>query len=192
MRYKITEHYARGEEKLIAEFHELNEARFFIAKKPLLMRKQEKIIYRLYDDNELLHELNKASISITHASYAEGNSDFNNAAPLIFQVMVKTMNSLEKEIIAQFHDKHDAKLFIECKIEVDQTIHDGDLFFIFKNKILIDTANKIIIANRKKEAARSAGNEKSRTLSPLPTRPTPSGGPPDYWVDKRDDDEHGK
>lgn len=191
MRYKITEHYARGEEKLIAAFNELNEARLFMTQKAVIAEEaKKKIIYRIYDDNELLHELNKTNISITHAQYAEGNGDLNNAAPFIFQVMVKTAQSLEKEIIAQFNDKNDAKLFIVCKIETDKTIHDSDLFFIFKDKILIDTANKIIVANRKKESSRSSRNEKSPTLNPLPTRPTPSGGPPDYWVDKRDDDEN--
>jgi hypothetical protein len=33
MNFKITEHYGKGEEKLIAEFNDLNEARFFLAKK---------------------------------------------------------------------------------------------------------------------------------------------------------------
>ncbi|WP_115222792.1 hypothetical protein [Legionella donaldsonii] len=192
MRYKITEHYARGEEKLIAAFNKFNEARLFMAQKASIDEEaKKKIIYRLYDDNELLHELNKTNISITHAHYAEGNGDLNNAAPFIFQVMAKTAESLEKEMIAQFNDKKDAKLFVVCKIETDQTIHDSDLFFIVKGNLLIDTANKIIIANRNKEASRASGNEKNPTLNPLPTRPTPRGGPPDYWVDKRDDDEKG-
>lgn len=193
MRYKITEHYARGEEKLIAAFNKLNEARLFMAQKASIDEEaQKKIIYRLYDDNELWLELNQTNISITHAQYAEGNGDLNNAAPFIFQVMVKTTESLEKEIIAQFNDKNDAKLFVACKIETDKTIRDSDLFFTFKENMLIDTANKIIIAHRQKECSRAGGNKKSPTLNPLPTRPTPGGGPPDYWVDKSDDDENGK
>jgi hypothetical protein len=74
------------------------------------------------------HELNKESISITHAKYAEGNGDFNNAAPFIFQVMIKTMDSLERKTIAQFNDKNDANLFVVCKFEDDNTVHDNDLF----------------------------------------------------------------
>lgn len=191
MHYKVTEHYARGEEKLIAEFNELNEARLFMTKKSAVDEEaRKKIIYRIYNDQELLHELNKENISTTYANYAEGNGDFNNAAPFIFQVMAKTMTSLEKKIIAQFNDKNDATLFILGKIKADKTIHDNDLFFIFKDKILIDTVNKTIAANREKESSRSSGNEKSRTLSPLPTRPTPGGGPADYWVEKRDDDDN--
>jgi hypothetical protein len=193
MNYKITEHYARGEEKPIAEFNDLNEAKLFLAKKSSINdEERKKVIYRLYDDHELLHELNKESISITHAKYAEGDGDFNNAAPFIFQVMIKTMDSLERKTIAQFNDKNDAYLFVVCKFEDDNTVHDNDLFLIFKDKILIDTVNKTIIANRKKESSGSSGNEKGSTykLSPLSTRPTPSGGPADYWVKNEDDDEN--
>ncbi|CEG58295.1 TPA: hypothetical protein F7001_02725 [Legionella pneumophila] len=190
MNYKITEHYARGEEKFIAEFNELNDARFFMTKKSSIDDvERKKVIYRLYDDHELLHELNKENISITHAKYAEGNGDFNNAVPFIFQVMIKTMDSLERKTIAQFNDKNDANLFVVCKFEDDNTVHDNDLFLIFKDKILIDTVNKTITANRKKESSGSSGNEKGSTykLSPLSTRPTPGGGPADYWVKNEDE-----
>lgn len=183
MNFKITEHYARGEEKFIAEFNELNDAKFFMSKKSSIDDlERKKVIYRLYDDHELLHELNKENISITHAKYAEGNGDFNNAAPFIFQVMIKTMDSLERKTIAQFNNKNDAYLFVIYKFEHDNTIHDNDLLLILKDKILIDTANKTIIANRKKESSGSSGNEKGSTykLSPLSTRPTPGGGPADY------------
>ncbi|CEG57832.1 hypothetical protein [Legionella fallonii] len=192
MNFKITEHYARGEEKFIAEFNELNDAKFFMSKKSSIDDVERKnVIYRLYDDHELLHELNKENISITHAKYAEGNGDFNNAAPFIFQVVIKTMDSLERKTIAQFNDKNDAYLFVVCKFEHDNTIHDNDLLLILRDKILIDTANKTIIANRKKESSGSSGNEKGSTykLSPLSTRPTPGGGPADYWVKNEDEDE---
>lgn len=190
MNYKITKHYARGEEQLIAEFNELNEAKLFIIKKSSTDElERKKVIYRLYDEQELLHELNQENISITRAKYAEGNSDFNNAAPFIFQVMIQNMGSLERKTIAQFNDKNDANLFIVCKFEDDHTTLDNDLFLIFKGKILIDTVNKTIIANRKKESSGSSGNEKGATykLSPLSTRPTPGGGPADYWVKNEDE-----
>ncbi|MDP3269630.1 hypothetical protein [Legionella rowbothamii] len=192
MNFKITEHYARGEEKLIAEFNELNDAKFFMTKKSSINDvERKKVIYRLYDDHELLHELNNENISITHAKYAEGNGDFNNAAPFIFQVMIKTLDSLERKTIAQFNDKNDAILFVACKFENDNTMHDNDLLLIFKDKISIDTVNKTIIANRKNESSGSSGNEKGSTykLSPLSTRPTPGGGPADYWVKNEDEDE---
>ena len=195
MNYKITEHYARGEEKLIAEFNELKEARFFITKKSSIDEpERKKVIYRLYDDQELLCELNRESISVTHAKYAEGNGDFNNATPFIFQVMIKTMDSLERKAIAQFNDKNDAILFVVSLCEADDVLHGNDLFLIFKDQVLIDTLNTAVIANRKKESGGSSGNEIGSTykLSPLSTRPTPGGGPADYWVKNEDDDENMK
>lgn len=191
MNYKITEHYARGEEKLIAEFNELYEANLFVTKKSAINEEErKKAIYRVYDDYELLYELNKESVSITHAKYAEDNGDFNNTPPFVFKVMIKTTSSLEREMIAQFYDENDANLFVVCKFEVESTVLDNDLFFVFKDKVLIDTVNKTIIANRKKESSGSSGNEQGLTtrLSPLSTRPTPGGGPADFWVEKADDE----
>ncbi len=195
MDYIITEHYARGEEKPIAAFNELNEAKLFMTKKSAIDEKEKKqVIYRLYEDDELLQELNKENISTTHAKYAEGNGDFNNTPPFIFQVMIKTTDSLERKKIAQFDDKNDAYLFIVSKYEAVNTIHENDLFFIFKDKVSIDTINKTIFANRKTESGGSSSNEQGSTykLSPLSMRPTPGGGPPDYWVKKEDDDENNK
>ena len=188
MNYKMTSQYARGEEKLIAAFNDLNEARFFMAKKSSVDdEERRRVIYRIYDDQELLYELNKEGIAMTHAKYAEGNGDLNNTTPFIFQVLLQTITSLERETIAQFKNKTDASLFVACKIEADDRVHDNDLFFIYKGKILIDTINKTIIANRKTE---SGGNPKGYHLSPLSTRPTPGGGPADYWVETKDDDEN--
>ncbi|MBX9702739.1 MAG: hypothetical protein K2X39_01170 [Silvanigrellaceae bacterium] len=184
MNYKITQHYARSEEKLIAEINELNEAILFITKKSSVDdEERKKVIYRLYNDNELLQELNKENISITHANFAEDNSDFNNAAPFLFQVVIKAARSLDLKTIAQFNDKKDAILFIAGQFEGENRAHDNDLFFIYKDSVLIDTVNKTIILSQK---ALSSSNEKesTATLSPLSTRPTPGGGPPDYWVEK--------
>ncbi len=52
MNFKITEHYARGEEKLIAEFNELNDARFFMTQQSSDDEERKKVIYGLYDDHE--------------------------------------------------------------------------------------------------------------------------------------------
>ncbi|WP_454781809.1 hypothetical protein [Legionella sp. WA2022007384] len=59
MQYKITEQFARGEEKVIAEFSDLGDTRIFIAKKLALPDlEKQKIIFRLYDDSDLLQEFN--------------------------------------------------------------------------------------------------------------------------------------
>ena len=129
MRYKITEQYARGEEKVIAEFSELNDTRIFIAKKLVnAEEKNQKIIYRLYDDSELLHQLNKEKIPIAYAKYADGNGDLN-IVQFPYKVMIKTENSSEKKGIANFSDKNDASLFIINQCESDDAINDNDSFF---------------------------------------------------------------
>jgi hypothetical protein len=193
MNYIVTQQYARSEEKPIAGFNDLNDARVFLTKKSSIGDEEgKKVIYRLFDDHELLLELNEENISITNAKYAESNGDFNNTIPFIFQVMIKDINGLERKTVAQFNDVNDAKLFVVCQFESDNTVHDNDVFLLFKDKILIDTLNKTIIANRKKESSGSASSEKGSNykLSPLSTRPTPGGGPADYWVEKADDDEN--
>lgn len=192
MNYTITEHYARGEEKPIAAFNELNNSRLFITKKSSIDEDEsKKVIYRLYDDHELVQQINIENISTSHARYAEGNGDFNSFDQFIYVVMIQTMDSQERKMLAQFNNKDDALLFIVSKFENNNTVHDNDLFLIFKDKNLLDTVNKTIIEHRNRESNRSSSNDDASkyTLSPLSTRPTPGGGPADYWVEKKDADD---
>ena len=188
MQYKITEQYARSEEKPIAEFGELNDARFFIEKKSSIDTDEgKKLFYRLYDDSELMQEFNKENISVAYAQYAEGNSSFNTR--MVFLVMIN-INDSERKPIANFGDQNDANIFIESKCEGDNTVQDNDLFFIFNNRIVLDTLTRNIIAIRHKKSEGSGNNEKGSTFQPtaLSRRPTPPGGPSDCWVEKDDDE----
>jgi len=191
MAYKATKQFARGEEKLIAEFSVLKEAIFFITKKSSIdADERKKTIYRLYDDNGLLQVVNKENISFTQANYADGNGEFNNTLPFTFQLKISTGNSSESETVAQFYDKNDAYLFVLKLLEADAR-QDNELLFLFKEKVIMDTLSKSIVANRLEKSDSSLVNEKGSTrhLSPLSTRPTPSGGPPDYWVETDDGDD---
>ncbi|MCH9756232.1 MAG: hypothetical protein K0U37_03430 [Gammaproteobacteria bacterium] len=194
MNYKITEQYARGEEKLIAEMNGLNEAKLLIRKKSAFNEDaKKKVIYRIYNNDKLLHEVNYEGISVAYAQYAEGNVDFNISNGLIFRVMVNVMDTSEKEIIAQFREQTDASLFVTCKCEINKgnSSHQSDLFFIFKDKVLIDTINQTKLLEREKKSEGSGRNEKGSAyhLSPLSQRPTPGGGPPDYWVKNKAEDD---
>ncbi|MCE0724441.1 MULTISPECIES: hypothetical protein [Legionella] len=192
MRYKITEQFARGEEKVIAEFGELNDTRIFLAKKSANADlEKQKIIFRLYDDSDLVHEINRENISVAYAKFAEGNGDLN-LIQLPFHVMIRTQTILEKRGIANFNDKNDANLFIISKCESDESIQDNDLFFLFKGQNLIDTLTRIINTHREKEATRSTRNEKKATFhpTPMPRRPTPPGGPSDCWIEEEEDDDN--
>ena len=190
MKYKITEHFARGEEKPIASFNSLDDIKIFMSKKSSDDEvKGYKKIYRIYEDSELIKEFNINNIATAYAKYAEGNNDINSIIGFIFVVMVQKKDALERNSIAHFNDKNDATLFIDSKHEADKTINDDDLFFIFKGQHLIDTTNRIINTHRKKESSESKGNQKGARFrpTPIPSRPTPPGGPGDYWVEEDDD-----
>ncbi|KTC90535.1 Uncharacterised protein [Fluoribacter dumoffii] len=189
MQYKVTAQFARGEERIIAELAEVNDARLFIAKKSekSALEKQN-IIYRLYEDSDLLEEFNKEHLSVAYAKYAEGNGDLN-LVQLPFQLMFKPVNFPEKKEIARFDDKNDANLFVISKCESDDALHDQDLFFLFKNRSLMETLNRVISSQRKKEVIDDARSGKGAKFhpTPLPNRPTPSGGPPDCWIEEDND-----
>lgn len=190
MEYKITEQYARGEENPIAEFIEINDANIFMIKKLANNDlENKKIVYRIYDDSELLQEFNKDNISIAYAQYADGNSEISNVVDFIFNIMMGNTSSLDRIAIANFNDRNDANLFIACKCESTE-VTDSDLFFIYKGRDLIDTSSRVIINHRAKESEESRGNEKGAKFrpTPMPSRPTPPGGPSDYWVEDDDTD----
>lgn len=190
MNYKVTAQYPRGEEKLIAEFCASHDATLFLTKKISDDQQHaKKRIYRLYGDSELLREFNEENISVASAQYAEGDFDFINHPPFLFNVTIQTINTTERKNIANFNDTNDANLFILRKCETDSTVNDNDLFGIFKDHVLIKTLNKIILANQKLESDGSNASQSMATFrpTPIPSRPTPPGGPSDCWIEKDDD-----
>lgn len=60
------------------------------------------------------------------------------------------------------------------------------LFFLFKEQNLMDTLNRIICTHRKKESNRATRERKGATFhpTPMPSRPTPPGGPSDCWIEE--------
>jgi hypothetical protein len=188
MIYIVTEQFARGEEKAIAEFCELNDAKIFINKKIDTAENQHtKLIYRYYDESGLLQEFNKENISISHAQYAEEDADFINQAPFLFKVTFQTKNSPERKSIANFNENRDANLFIIGKFEFDSTVKDSDYFCIFEDRILMKT----LFANQKSESKVSKGSQSMATFhpTPTPTRPIPPGNPKDCWIEKEDEED---
>ncbi|CEG57749.1 hypothetical protein [Legionella fallonii] len=193
MQYRVTEHYARGEEKLIAEFSELPDTKIFTAEKLALAAiDRKKLIYRIYDDAELLHEFNEQQISIAYANYADGHADISQVVSFPFSVMLKTKEATEKRNIANFNDKEDVYLFVFSKCKSDNIVQDSDLFFITKDgQYLLDTLNKVICASRQKQSSSDSTDDKGERFSPtaLPSRPKPPGEPGDYWIEDNSDDE---
>ena len=192
MNYLVTSQLARGEEKLIASFDSEDEVLLFISKKLNIDEEEgKKVIYRLYGEYELLQVWNIDNISISSAMYADGNADIDNLPPGVFEVMINFVDPLQRIPIAQFYAKSDALLFIVSAFEDENDRHANDVFFIFKGNLLMHTVNKSILEKQKRGAGGASGQENGSKyqISPLSTRPTPGGGPPDYWVEKDDADE---
>jgi len=187
MQYKITGQYARGEEQWIASFEDESDARIFINSKLSADEDaRKKIMYRLYDDSGLLQAVNRENISPTHARYADADAEFTGE--FAFSVRINLPNPAEKQVIADFADRADAMQFISGKCAVDPAVRDKELFFLFKNQVLLTTASKEILAQKKLVSGGSAsGKGATFRPTPLPTRPTPPGGPADSWVENDDE-----
>jgi len=177
MDYIVTEQYARGEEKRIAEFDALESIEVFLAAKLSKDEDENKlVIYRVYEDSELIQTINLKSISTTDAY-------FNQQPVLIYQVRRAHM------ILAQFNSQADAMLFITSQLAREKSGQSAAAWLLFKNNKLIDSLNQSTIRSRQQKSRADSREEQSNyTLSPLSTRPTPSG-PPDYWVKRNDEDD---
>jgi hypothetical protein len=177
MKYKVTRRQLKTKDKLIAAFCASEDAKVFITKKIAKDTADKmKSAYRLYDDLDLLQEYNSETFSSIDTEDAEAYID----AKFTFNVRIQPANTLDRTKIACFNDKADASLFISSKC----ASHAMDSFLIFKDEVLISTLNKNMLDN---QAIRTSGStDSSKHLSPLATRPTPAGGPKDYWIDKDD------
>ena len=132
---------------------------------------------------------NPEKISVTHAKYADADGCPTDAAMFLFHVRMQSQGSLERKNIAYFNDYDDATFFIVEKCETDSNVTERDLFCLYKERILIKTLNKVIIANHKIESDGSEAQQSTATFhpTPMPTRPTPPGGPSDCWIEKDED-----
>ncbi len=190
MNNHVTVHYQRSQEKLIAEFHTAVDAIIFLTKKMATDKMlAPKLIYRLYHDSELISEYNPEQITISQAQYTDMDHDFINLDSFLFEVTLQRLDTSEKKCIASFNDINDANLFLIAKCEADQNIHDHDLLCILKNHVLIKTFSKTIMIGEKIKHEVSNNQQSNQVFhpTPVPTRPIPTGGPIDCWIEKEDD-----
>lgn len=186
MKYKVTSRYLKSKERLIALFAANNDARMFIGEKISNDEQMKQgLVYRLYDELELIQEFNDKRVL---SREIEDPETFNDA-DCVFSVVTQPDHSFDRSTIALFSNNEDANLFISSKLTKDSSSITNDTFMIFKAKILIATLNKNIIEHKALKNINSSGNSTGAILSPLSTRPTPPGGPKDYWVEKNDENE---
>jgi hypothetical protein len=186
MNYKVTKLYLKSKELLIADFSYLNDAKIFIKQKI----SQDEInkhssLYRIYDDLELVNEFNNG---VQAYGDPEDSETYNNAK-FLFMVKMQSVNSQESSTVAGFNDKADADLFVIGQYSHNDKAGDLNRFMIYKDHLLIATLTKNILDNKALKDLVSSGTGQGATLSPLSTRPTPPGGPGDYWKEQSDKEE---
>lgn len=185
MNYRMTLQYARGIEKLIAEFNDRSVMRAFALSKlssPVLSGK--KLILREYDETQLLHEFNKEQLPRVYADYADGSRDVSQESPFYYRVALRAFAAASQEDVAQFAERDDAYLFVDGQFAANQTRQDRRLYFIYKDKVLIDTLNK------QADLSSKGGMENGPLFKPTPLnmRPKPPGVLSDFWVEDDSDD----
>jgi hypothetical protein len=186
MNYKVTKLNIKSKELLIADFSYLNDAKIFINQKI----SQDEInkhssLYRIYDDLELVNEFNNG---VQTYGEPEDSETYNNAR-FSFMVKVQSVDSLDTSTVACFNDKADADLFVSGKYSNNDKVADLTSFMIYKDHLLIATLTKNILDNKALKDLVSSGTGQGATLSPLSTRPTPPGGPGDYWKERSEQEE---
>lgn len=186
MIYNVTKLFLKTKEALIATFADLKDAEAFIATK---LAQDEinhlNVLYRIYDENELIREFNKE----LQASIEPDDAETFSKAQFSYNVQVQSLPSLERIILACFNDKDDASLFITNKCSGEAKSDSGNTFFIFKEQVLLATLNRAIMDHKILKDSEPSGQSTGATLSPLSRRPTPPGGPGDNWVEKTEDNE---
>lgn len=184
LKYNVTTLYSKSKEYLIASFRSLQDAMSFITQK----MEQDEInklasLYRIYNDSELLNEFNNEVKTLVDPEDPEAYSN----AKFSFTVQAQNTNALERDTVAYFNDKDDARLFIINKFRADDKSVDLATFMIYKNQVLIATITKNLIDKEELKGLIASGESTGPSLSPLPTRPTPPGGPGDCWKEPKED-----
>jgi hypothetical protein len=195
MNFRVTEQYARGEESLFTEFNALEDALLFLAKKLIIDEKDKrKILYRLYNAGDLFKQINQNNVCVTHAHYFDGNGDITDDVHFAYTVRLQVAPSSERLEIARFNDRIDARIFITERVKNSGDETKGDLYFIFKDNQLMDTASNIMTQNLKKAHDGPNGNVTGEMFqpTPLPMKPVPPGFQHSSWVNKEEDDERKK
>ena len=132
-----------------------------------------------------MKEFNNGSQAFAEPEDPESYSN----AKYFFNVKMQDLNSLKRTTLAYFNDKEDANLFVRGKCSNVNKTENLDTFMIFKDQVLIATLTKNILDNQTLRDLSSSEITKGATLSPLSTRPTPPGGPADYWKESKEFDE---
>lgn len=179
MTFKVTKQFVRDVETFIAEFHFLADAQEFISGKLAEASQQRlKIVYRSYQDENLLQEFNldKTGVLLCRPQYAQGD----NALPSSGQAwLVAEGNDRQpQKQLAFFQDKSDAYFFTELKLLSDEK-STATYYLIYAGRIIGTLDQKTLLEQKAK--AQSAGKESKLAFYPTPLRTSPRLGPGGYY-----------
>jgi hypothetical protein len=182
--YKVTKQYAKDDEIPLASFFDLNDAIFFLERKILDdSDKYITIIYRIFDDREVIKVYNKEKINglIRYAKFASLDNDLpHSIGP--FKI---SKDQLLTDVIATFADLNNAEFFIEEKL----THSNNELtYYIFNNDSLLTQMNKNI-KTQTVQGDDKQGKGPSTVFRPTPFNiaPRPAGMPPIWLKDNNEE-----
>jgi len=186
MKFKISRQFIRDAEILFAEFNDLDHANKFIEIK---VTKDEainvKIIYRIFDDNQLCYEFNKWK-----EAHLTGRLPFDDEGYKLDHFINKykiTQQSNQNEIlIAEFDNINDSQIFIEHLLKTDSINRVDHCYRIYHKDVFLDEFNQDTF---NKSQQQSKANTKKLSFRPTPLPTAPRLGPPKYFVDEEEDDD---
>lgn len=190
MKFKISRHYIRDVEILFAEFNDLDHAKQFIEIKIAMDEIiNVKIIYRIFDDNQLYYEFNKwkdAPLS-GRLSFDDEGYKFND---FLNQYKITQQSNNQNEIhIAEFDNINDAQIFIEHLLMSDSVNRIDHCYRIYNKDVFLDEFNQDTF---NKSQQQSKVNTKKLVFRPTPLPLAPRLGPPKYLFDEDDDENDNK
>ena len=192
MQYKMTKQYARDMETPLAEFGNLSDAELFINTKSALDKsKYLKLIYRLYENDNLLREYNKETMNapFARAQYAQSDLDLprNFAGP--FSILNQNNVNNADAIIAKFCNIDDAKIFIEVQITTNNASEKiSGAYFIFKDAQLIEKIDRNSIDSQQSSSSQETQEQQKKSaFRPTPLTTSLRLGPSKWTANEEDD-----
>src|SRR5579872_3172140 len=142
MKFKISRQFIRDAEILFAEFNILDHANKFIEIK--VTRDESinvKIIYRIFDDNQLFYEFNKWK-----EAHLSGRIPFDDEGykldHFINNYKITQQSDQNEILIAEFDNINDAQIFIEFLLKADSINQVDHCYRIYHKDVFLDEFNQ--------------------------------------------------
>ncbi len=176
MKYQVTQQYARDDERLMANFTALAEAKAYITTRLEADAQQRlNIVYRLFDRKQCLQEYNKAKAGalLHEALYADGTQLLPETINHGYEVQDSHLHD-----VAAFYQLGDARDFLTKRLTQDVGMGHQVHYQIIKDNMLIETLDSAAFAIAQQRDEGGMASSIAFRPTPLNTSPRPSGTPP--------------